>query len=108
MAEKAPTFNFGQSKDEKAPTFNLGPIDGPANPSIDLVPPPPGVHPFAELQQKTKDMLLRLLDSIQPDGSYPGYVLMILIQGMLSYITNQETNKLLDDVLEKLKKQQEK
>ena len=106
MAEKAPTLNFGiQSKDGQVPTFNFGPIDGPANPSINLVPPP---TPFTELQQSTKDALLRLRDSIQPDGNYPGYLLIGIIQGMLSYISNQEMAQFLDDFREKLSKYQDK
>ena len=107
MAEKAPTLNFGiQSKDGQVPTFNFGPIDGPANPSINLVPPP---TPFEELQQKTKDALLRLLDNIQPGESYPGYVLMVIIQGMFNNnLSNQEMAQVLSDFLEKLSKYQDK
>ena len=70
--EKAPTFNFGQSKDEKAPTFNLGPIDGPANPSIDLVPPPlpPGVRPFAEQSKGEEIYKLNNFNNL-PLGVHP-------------------------------------
>ena len=100
---------------EQRPTFNFGPIDGQANPSINLaplepreIPPPESFQSFHELQQRSKDTLLRLLAMLQPGESYPGYVLMFIIQWMFDNLSDQEINKVLSDFLEKLSKYQDK
>ena len=102
LAEQVPTVNFAMPNESmtEAPAFDFGSI------------PSPGAfqsyHEFQKSQQKAKSLLLETLAKLQPGESYPGYAIMILIQGMFNDLSEQEIEGVVDDFLEKLRKHQDK
>ena len=124
MAEKAPTLNFGipspleQSKDKQVPTFNFAMPSPPEQsmpeaPALDFgsISLTGAFQSFREIRktrERAKVLLFQTLDKLQPGESYPGYVVMLLIQGMFTNLSDQEIEEVLDDFLEKLKEHQEK
>jgi hypothetical protein len=102
MAEQAPTFNFAMPKESmtEAPAFDFGSMSSPGAFQ--------SLRESLRMQQKAKSLLLETLAKLQPGESYPGYAMMMIIQGMFANLSDQEIKKVLSDFLEKLSKYQEK